>query len=85
MSFLKSLVLASVPKNETNPTIRRRDELVRRLEEQKSLLANSNYVRVSTRCQIASNRDPLFASNSDPSGGGRNGLIRVVHRRDPRP
>ena len=49
MSFLKSLVLASVPKNETNPTIRRRDELVRRLEEQKSLLADSNYVRVSTR------------------------------------
>ena len=25
-------------------------------------------------CQIASNRDPLFASNSDPSGGAGMGL-----------
>ena len=25
-------------------------------------------------CQIASNRDPLFASNSDPSGRGGMGL-----------
>jgi hypothetical protein len=35
-------------------------------------------------CQIASNRDPHFASNCDPSGRGF-GFIHVVHRRDPRP
>jgi len=33
-------------------------------------------------CQIASNSDPLFASNIDPSSLE---LIHVMHRRDPRP
>jgi hypothetical protein len=36
-------------------------------------------------CQFASNRDPLFAPNHDPSGVLGFGLIHVVHRRDPRP
>ena len=35
-------------------------------------------------CQFASNCDPLFASNRDPCGV-MDGLIRVVHRRAPRP
>ena len=35
-------------------------------------------------CQIASNSDPLFASNIDPSSGDLE-LIHVMHRRDPRP
>jgi hypothetical protein len=35
-------------------------------------------------CQIASNSDPLFASNRDPSSRWL-GLIPIMHRRDPRP
>jgi transposase len=47
---------------------------------------NSVFIRFNRwSCQFASNRDPLFASNRDPLWERWIGLIRVVHRRDPRP
>jgi RNA polymerase sigma-32 factor len=46
--------------------------------------AIQEYVLHSWSCQIASNSDPLFASNRDPSSRWL-GLIPIMHRRDPRP
>lgn len=45
MSSLKSLNFAVLPKADENPTNERRTRIIVRLEEQKSLLANPNFVR----------------------------------------
>lgn len=45
MNSLKSLNFAALPKTDTNPVIERRNRTVTRLEEQKVLLTNPNYVR----------------------------------------
>lgn len=45
MNSLKMLNLAALPKADANPTIERRNRTITRLEEQKLLLTNLNYVR----------------------------------------
>lgn len=45
MTSLKSLNFAALPKTDSNPTIERRNRSVTRLEEQKLLLTNPNYIR----------------------------------------
>jgi hypothetical protein len=45
MTSLKSLTFAVLPKAESNPTTERRNRTITRLEEQKLLLTNPNYVR----------------------------------------
>lgn len=43
---LKSLTFTTLPKASANPVLDRRNKIVTRLEEQKQLLADSNYMRV---------------------------------------
>ena len=45
MNSLKSLNFAALPKTDANPIIERRNRTIARLEEQKILLTNPNYVR----------------------------------------
>ena len=45
MNSLKSLNYAALPKTDANPIVERRNRTITRLEEQKVLLANPNYVR----------------------------------------
>ena len=45
MSALKSLTFTTLPKIGTNPTLDRRTNMIARLEEQKLLLNDSNYIR----------------------------------------
>lgn len=45
MSSLKSLNFTALPKTDANPTMERRNRTITRLEEQKLLLSNPNYVR----------------------------------------
>jgi hypothetical protein len=45
MNSLKSLNFAALPKTDANPVVERRNRTVIRLEEQKLLLTNPNYVR----------------------------------------
>jgi hypothetical protein len=45
MSVLKSLSLTALPQLSTNPTLERRNRTVARLDEQKRLLTDPNYVR----------------------------------------
>jgi hypothetical protein len=45
MNSLKSLNFAALPKADANPIVERRNRTITRLEEQKLLLANPNYVR----------------------------------------
>ena len=45
MTSLKSLNFAALPKTYANPTVERRNRTITRLEEQKLLLSNPNYVR----------------------------------------
>jgi len=49
MTVLKSLTLAALPKNGNNPALNRRTTTIARLEEQKRLLADPSYVRVTQR------------------------------------
>lgn len=45
MTALKTLIFTTLPKSDVNPTTDRRTRIIVRLEEQKSLLANPNFVR----------------------------------------
>jgi len=45
MSSLKSLSFTTLPKADANPTVERRTRTIARLEEQKVLLNDANYVR----------------------------------------
>lgn len=45
MSSLKSLNFTTLPKVDANPTVERRTRAIARLEEQKVLLSDANYVR----------------------------------------
>jgi hypothetical protein len=45
MNSLKSLNFAALPKTDANPIVERRNRTITRLEEQKVLLTNPNYVR----------------------------------------
>ena len=45
MSALKSLTFTTIPKIGANPTLDRRARIIARLEEQKLLLNNPNYIR----------------------------------------
>ena len=45
MTVLKSLTFTALPKDSGNPTLNRRTKTVERLEEQKLLLNDPNYVR----------------------------------------
>lgn len=45
MTSLKSLNFTALPKTETDPKLERRARTITRLEEQKALLSNPNYVR----------------------------------------
>ena len=47
MSALKSLTFTTLPKIGANPTLDRRTNMIARLEEQKLLLNNPNYVRTA--------------------------------------
>jgi hypothetical protein len=49
MSSLKSLTFAAVPVVNSSPILARRARLIERLEEQKSLLKDPNYVRMVQR------------------------------------
>jgi hypothetical protein len=49
MSHLKSLTITALPKTEHSPVQLRRTRLIERLEDQKSLLKDSAYVRVVQR------------------------------------
>lgn len=48
-SFLKSLTFVPQPKPSSDPLIIKRERMVARLEDQKKLLADSNYVRTVKR------------------------------------
>src|SRR5215813_11919760 len=45
MSVLKSLTFTTLPKIGANPTLDRRSNMIARLEEQKLLLSDPNYIR----------------------------------------
>ena len=45
MTILKSLTFAALPATGANPTLDRRARIIARLEDQKALLADSNYTR----------------------------------------
>jgi len=45
MTTLKSLNFTTLPKTDSNPAIERRNRTITRLEDQKLLLTNPNYVR----------------------------------------
>jgi len=45
MTVLKSLTFTTMPKPSANPTLDRRTKIIARLEEQKQLLADPNYMR----------------------------------------
>jgi hypothetical protein len=45
MSALKSLTFTTIPKTGANPTLDRRAKIIARLEEQKLLLNDPNYIR----------------------------------------
>ena len=45
MSALKSLTFTTLPKIGANPTLDRRTKMIARLEEQKVLLNDPNYIR----------------------------------------
>jgi hypothetical protein len=49
MTVLKSLTFATLPKSGANPVLNRRTATISRLEEQKMLLDNPSYIRVSQR------------------------------------
>ena len=49
MTVLKSLTFTAMPKLGRNPTLNRRTATLARLEEQKLLLADASYVRVTQR------------------------------------
>lgn len=56
MSILKSLAFAAMPKNVANPIVNRRMKLIIRLEEQRSLAQDPNYIR-TTQKWVRSNGD----------------------------
>ena len=49
MPILKSLTFTTMPKTSGNPIVGRRAKLISRLEEQRSIAQDPNYVRVSQR------------------------------------
>lgn len=49
MPILKSLTFTAMPKTSANPTVSRRAKLIARLEEQRSLAQDPNYLRVNRR------------------------------------
>jgi hypothetical protein len=54
MSALRSLTFTTIPKIRANPTLDRRTNIIARLEEQKLLLNDPNYIR-STRSWVKKN------------------------------
>jgi hypothetical protein len=54
MQTLKSLTFIPVPKNQNDPMLARRGKLIARLEEQKALFENPNYIAVDQRWDKAS-------------------------------
>src|SRR4029077_5994229 len=50
MSALKSLTFTTLPKIGANPTLDRRTNMIARLEEQKVLLKDPNYIRTVRTC-----------------------------------
>ena len=49
MNHLKSLNFTTVPKGAANPTLSRREKLISRLQEQKALAQDPNYVPTTRR------------------------------------
>src|SRR5438270_3619647 len=49
MTALKSLTFTAIPKTGNNPTLKRRTKTIARLEEQKLLLADPAFVRVTQK------------------------------------
>lgn len=60
MATLKSLSFTSIPKLTGNPALARRAKLIERLEEQKSLLQDPSFYRVSQRWEkVGGQRQPV--------------------------
>ena len=71
MSALKSLTFTTIPKIGANPTLDRRARIIARLEEQKLLLNNPNYIR-TVRTWVKKDGQLMPVDNRSASclGGG---------------
>ena len=78
MNHLKSLNFTTVAKGSSNPTLSRRAKLISKLEEQKALAQDPNYLPTTKRWVKGSDgtKQLVEFSASDPSV--------VAHRRDRR-
>src|SRR5262245_53010456 len=67
-SFLKSLKFTIAPKAEANPIVQRRSEIVKRLEDQKKLVADPDFAKTVKVKGVAKQQKVMPMWRSEPDG-----------------
>jgi hypothetical protein len=80
MTALKSLTFTALPKSGANPVLNRRTTILARLEEQKLLLNDPSYIRVSQRWR---KKEASELPSRDGNGCVEDGSDRIDDARQP--